>query len=132
MQKAWPDWMVSQIGRAPRTPGYLRKGAVVSRYVRERLARGETVTHADVRALLEALERGYSISSKEVSTMLRQFLKSGEVQRFPNGRGIWLAGAYHRSIREAARLAGLGVETVRRKAISEVDGWSFTAPQKEN
>lgn len=132
MKNDWPDWILAQVGHPPRTRGYLRKGAIVSRYVRERLASGETVTHAGVRTLLEALERGYSVSPKELSTMLGQFLRSGEVQRFPNGRGVWHTGLYHRSIREAARLSGLGVETVRRKALQEADGWSFSPPQKEN
>lgn len=105
---------------------------MVRRYVKERCAAGQSVTHDEVRQLLKALERGYSTSSREVSRALESSFKSGDVARYPNSRAVWHAGAHHHSIREASKKAGLAVETVRRKALQEIDGWSFSAPQKEN
>lgn len=132
MSDEWPAWVHDQVGRPPRSARYLRKVSVVRLYVRERRAAGHCVTHDEIRRLLTALGRGYSTSNHELSRTLESSFKSGDVARYPNSRAVWHAGVHHHSIREAAKKAGLAVETVRRKALQEIDGWSFSAPQNEN
>lgn len=131
MSHSWPDWVISQIGVRRGDRAYLRRGMIVGRYIRARECEGQSVTHDEIRELLNSLGRNYSCSSKEISVLVRAYVAQGIVQAYPNGRNVWHDGTRYRSIREAARASGLGVETVRRKATKGADGWSFDAPQKE-
>lgn len=131
MARNWPPWVRAQSQIKPRAPGYLDQFGLVAKFVREELAAGREVRHRDIEELLSYVDRGYRVTSKAVSRVLQRHLEAGRVQRFPNGKNVWHGATRYRSIREAADVSGLGVETVRRKASGSIDGWSFVAPQKE-
>ncbi|WP_374577385.1 hypothetical protein [Phenylobacterium sp.] len=137
VQDDWPEWLREQVGlryaevrHDPRLAArFMSKGDIVREYARHlQEVRGEPVTYPKIKAMLEALDRGYADKTDQLSFALyrhRHWSKRFRLDPFPNGQAVSIEGRSYRSIREAAKGEGVSPETVRRRIRAKRPGWSY-------
>jgi hypothetical protein len=121
-----PDWVKEQADARPGRSGYVPKHVLIRDYAEALARRGEAVTYAKVRAMLEAVGRGYSTRhSGEIYEGLRTLKRRGVIGLYPTGRRVQVGDRTYRSIREAAKAERCRASTVRARIEAGMPGWSF-------
>lgn len=121
-----PDWVKEQVGKRRGRSGYAPKHVLIRDYAEALARRGEAVTYAKVRAMLEAVGRDYSTKhSGEIYEGLRNLKRRGVIGLYPNGKRVRVGDRTYRSIREAAKGERCRASTVKARIEAGVPGWSL-------
>lgn len=125
-----PEWLRAQRGfryqergRDGERKDWIKRREIVRRYVEHLQQTDRAVTAAAVRQVLAYVDRGYSLSSAQISKSLAPYRRRGLAQPYQNGSAVVIAGQFYRSARVAAEALGVSPQTVLNRVASGRDEW---------
>ena len=115
-------------GRATEA-GFKGRDSLTKRYANHLVKEGKPVTFEAIRAMLQFLNRGYSLGPQQISAALasQYHREKNPLPKMPNGKPVCIEGAEYPSARSAAEALGISPQTVLNRIASTkptLTGWT--------
>lgn len=124
----YPAWLIEQRGKqyraANHTGVYFRRSTLIINFAEHLKEQGRPITLEAIRAMLQFVERGYSLHTDQISRALAGMYKNNTIPKMPNGRPVTIDGEQYPSARSAAEAYGISPQTVLNRIGNDRPKWA--------